>query len=82
MYNLTKLKRRVANLVPNSIRYEFDPALTVAEMVKAKDPENWKVHIREQYYLILDCKPFDDQLRCYVHLDSKKNVIRIVFSTE
>jgi len=82
MYNLTRLKQRIANLVPNSIIYEFNPILTNAEMVKARDPENWKVHIREYYCLTLDCKPFDDQLRCYVHLDTKQNVIEIVFSAE
>jgi hypothetical protein len=80
--NLEEIKLKVASGDVSSIIYEFRPPLTQEDLAKIRSPKTWKVMYREKQRIAFNCVPFDDQLRCYVTLDTAGNIVKIVYSAE
>ena len=86
--------KEIKTLIPSwinsqveTLRKQFDPEIEKEEFeTLTKNPKNWKRIIKqkdgENILRVFDCKPFDDQLRLYVLLDSSGKIISFEFQTE
>lgn len=87
------LKRVIASSVTDSevekLRKEFLPELDFADLKgKMTEPSNWKQISKvrtddNKIERIFDCKPLEDQLRCYILTDSSDTrIVELYFQTE
>jgi len=70
------------------LRNQFDPAISTAVFAfVTRAASSWKRESKNHwgagYERVFDCRPYEQQLRCYVYTDpTDTHIVRYVFQTE